>query len=98
MMLILDDAHVLHDPAAIAVLEFLLERAPSNLTIAVAARYDPPLAWHRLALDRRLMRIDTADLALEETEIVQSLAAHNVRLSPEELAPALSASSTRCPG
>lgn len=85
VVLAIDDAHVLHSPPAVAVLDQLLRCAPANLAIAVSARFDPPIAWHQLALEGRLTRLGAEALALDEDEIAQSLSAHGVRLTPPEL-------------
>lgn len=93
VVLALDDAHVLHAPPAVAVLDQLLKCAPANLAIAVSARFDPPVAWHQLALEGRLTRLGAEALALDAEEIAHALSTHGVRLTPPELA--ILAESTR---
>ena len=84
--LILDDVHALHDPMSISTLDQVLADAPPNLTIILAARYEPPLTWHRLALDGRLTRFEAHDLAFDSTEITVLLGEYGIELDQRQLA------------
>lgn len=84
--LILDDVHALHDPMSISTLDQVLADAPPNLTIVIAARYEPPLTWHRLALDGRLTRFEAHDLAFDSDEISVLLGEYDIKLDQRQLA------------
>jgi LuxR family maltose regulon positive regulatory protein len=47
-VLVLDDLHVITEPAIHAALGYLIERLPQQMRLAVATRRDPPLALARL--------------------------------------------------
>lgn len=83
--LILDDVHALHDPISISTLDQVLADAPTNLSIVLAARYEPPLAWHRLALNGRLTRFDPPDLAFNSSEISLLLSEYDIALDHRQL-------------
>ncbi|PWV79248.1 LuxR family maltose regulon positive regulatory protein [Nocardia neocaledoniensis] len=85
-VLVLDDAHLLRDPLQLAGLEHLLTHLPATVTVLVAARFDPPLRWHALELDGRLLRIGGADLALSPDRIARLFAQHGCLLDDDELA------------
>lgn len=84
--LILDDVHTLHDPMSIGLLDRILTQTPGNLSIIVAARYEPPLTWHRLALDGRLTRFASTDLAFDRSEITAIFGEYDITLRDDELA------------
>ena len=84
--LILDDVHTLHDPLSISLLDRILTHTPGNLSIIVAARYEPPLTWHRLALDGRLTRFASTDLAFDRSEITTMFGEYDIMLGEDELA------------
>ncbi|MFF2085830.1 LuxR C-terminal-related transcriptional regulator [Nocardia sp. NPDC058176] len=85
-VLVIDDAHLLTDPLQLAGLEFLLTHLPTQFTVLIAGRFDPPLRWHTLDLAGRLTRIGAAELALSPDRIAQLLAQHGCRLDDAELA------------
>lgn len=86
LTLILDDAHELHDPMSISTLDQVIAGAPPNLSIILAARYEPPLMWHRLSLDSRLTRLDAPDLAFDSSEIATLLSEYDIVLDRRQLA------------
>jgi LuxR family maltose regulon positive regulatory protein len=51
-MLVLDDLHLIGDPAIFAALDQLIERLPPRLRVIALTRYDPPLALARLRVRR----------------------------------------------
>ncbi|UFS93239.1 LuxR C-terminal-related transcriptional regulator [Nocardia huaxiensis] len=85
-VLIIDDAHRLTDPPALAGLEYFLRYPPTAVIVVVCARFDPPLRWHTLELSGVLTRFGSADLALTETETRLLCAQHGCRLDDAELA------------
>ncbi|WP_430332809.1 LuxR C-terminal-related transcriptional regulator [Rhodococcus sp. ACT016] len=84
-VLVLDDAHVLTRTAALRLLEDLLDAAPPNLTVVLAARFSPPLPWVRYVADGSLVPIGWEDLALDRTAAAAIFAEHRCALSATEL-------------
>jgi len=83
-VLILDDYHLISNPAIHSVLAFLLERLPENLHIAIGSRSDPPLTLARLRARGHLLEVRTADLRFTAGETAQFLkAVMQLDLSPE---------------
>src|SRR5215469_5378219 len=68
--LVLDDYHVIEDPAIHRALTFLLEHLPEQMHLVIAARADPPLPLARLRGRGQLCEVRAADLrfATEEAE------------------------------
>jgi LuxR family maltose regulon positive regulatory protein len=60
-LLVFDDLHVVTEPVVYAALDYLLDRMPPHMHLAVGSRYDPPLA-----LARRRARDELAELHLTE--------------------------------
>ena len=67
--LVLDDLHLLSDPAIFAALDALIERMPTELTLIMTTRHDPPLALGRLRARREVyeLRLDDLQFTLAET-------------------------------
>jgi LuxR family maltose regulon positive regulatory protein len=79
--LLLDDAHHIHDSAAVAGLNMLIERLPQRMRLVVACRADPPLpALRKLRLAGRLSEIRARPLAFSRDEAANLLATHHVHL------------------
>ncbi|MFU8850065.1 LuxR C-terminal-related transcriptional regulator [Micromonospora sp. SL1-18] len=78
--LVLDDLHRIHDPAALAGLEFLLRHTEGRLRLVAGARTDPPLALHRWRLAGELTEIGPDELAFTDDEVADLLVAHGVPL------------------
>lgn len=74
LLLVLDDAHHLGYPAAIAGLDLLLRWAPPTLRLVISGRYDPPLALQRLRLAGELstLRQDQLACTLDESRALLS--------------------------
>ncbi|WP_163999261.1 helix-turn-helix transcriptional regulator [Pyxidicoccus caerfyrddinensis] len=85
-VLVLDDLHVLTNPAALEVLEVLLERLPPTVHVVAAARHAPPLPLARLRARSELAELRLEDLRFtpDEAEVLLNgrLA---LGLSPEAL-------------
>ncbi len=66
---VLDDVHLLHEPAALEMLAFLLEHAPPNLHLALLTRADPPLPLAAHRARGQLLELRAPDLRFgpEET-------------------------------
>ncbi len=86
LVLILDDVHHLHDGLALAALDHLLTHAPPRLSIIMAARYEPPLTLHTVALESRLTRLDATDLAFDIHEIRTLVEQYDIDIKPHHLA------------
>ena len=67
-LLVLDDYHVIQDPAIHGVLRFLLDHLPPALVLAVAGRADPPLPLARLRGRGQLVELRGADLRFTSSE------------------------------
>ncbi|WP_235871259.1 LuxR C-terminal-related transcriptional regulator [Rhodococcus spongiicola] len=83
--LILDDAHLLHDPVVLSELEVLLRAPPERVRVVVCGRFEPPLAFQKLRLDGRMVDVTFDDLAFTPEEATALLAEHDVELDPDNL-------------
>ncbi|MCY4478453.1 MAG: hypothetical protein OXB97_00995 [Rhodospirillales bacterium] len=69
-----DEAERLHDPASVALLEFMLQRGPANLHLAVAGRRVPDgLNVTGAVLDGRAQIVETGELRFSRAEVEQFL-------------------------
>ncbi len=84
-VLIIDDAHLITDPLALAGLEQLLHDLPASMTVVFSGRFEPPLRWHGLDLLGRLIRVGTHELALSGEQIRALCAQHDCALDDSEL-------------
>ncbi|MEV0705968.1 LuxR C-terminal-related transcriptional regulator [Nocardia aurea] len=84
-VLVLDDAHLLTDPIALAGLEHFLTNAPARMTTIVTGRYEPPLRWHTLDIAGRLIRLGAADLAFGPEQIASVFVEHGCPLADSEV-------------
>ncbi|MGN5237041.1 MULTISPECIES: LuxR C-terminal-related transcriptional regulator [unclassified Rhodococcus (in: high G+C Gram-positive bacteria)] len=84
-VLILDHAHVIHDPLTLSGLAHLLEILPDHVTVVSTSRFPPPIPWHQLDLTGALVRLDGVDLAFGREETRQVLSAGNVAVTEDEL-------------
>ena len=64
-VIVLDDLHQLSNAALIADLGHLVELLPDNVHLVLSTRVDPPIAWSRHRLLRRLTEIRQAELAFD---------------------------------
>lgn len=86
-VLVLDDLHVITEPEIYAALDYLIERLPPQMHLAVASRHDPPLALARLRARRQLAELRLSDLRFIPEEVDRYLnGTLNLGLSPEHLA------------
>ena len=83
--LLLDDVHLVRDPAGLESLNLLLRWAPSPLRIVLGARADPALHLPRLRLEGRVCDIRDGELRFLPDEAEAMLAAHGVRLTYTQL-------------
>lgn len=71
--LVLDDLHVVSDPAVHGVLALLVERAPPAVRFVVITRSDPPLPLARMRARGQLQEIRESDLRFDPTEAAELL-------------------------
>ena len=83
VILVLDDAHVLHSRECLAQLSFLLLHTPETLRLVLTARSDPALPLPVLRVRGRLTEIRAADLAFTEPEAAELLAMHGLALADD---------------
>lgn len=69
LMLVLDDVHVLTDPALLKGLDYLLERAPAQMRFLMAGRYPPALSLARLRARRKLAELKLEELSFSPVEM-----------------------------
>jgi LuxR family maltose regulon positive regulatory protein len=87
VVLVLDDLHVVDDPAVHASLAFLVDRLPPRLRLAVATRADPPLPLPRWRARGEVIDVRGPELRFSDPDAARLLAAgFGVRLGAPELA------------
>ena len=80
VMLVLDDLHLVTDPAVLDGLDYLLRNTGPGLRLAVCSRMDPLLRLHRYRVAGQLTEIRASDLAFSPAEAGLLLAQHGIRL------------------
>lgn len=85
VVIVLDDAHVLHDPITLSALSFFLSRLPKPVTIVVAARFDPPVAWPQLDASGVLVRVGGDSLRFTRDETRELFEGERVRVSESDV-------------
>jgi LuxR family maltose regulon positive regulatory protein len=83
--LVLDDLHLVTDPAVFTGLDFLLRNVGPGLRLLVSSRMDPLLPLHRYRLAGQLAEIRASDLAFTTGEAGQLLAQHRHALPADSL-------------
>ena len=78
--LLLDDLHLVHEPASLAVVAFLAEHVPISARLLVASRDVSFLPLGRMRVRGGLLEITEVDLALERPEVAALLEAAGVGL------------------
>lgn len=73
-VIVLDDLHRLHDPAALDLLDQLIERLPEHWTLVMASRHEPALSLGRWRAAGEVASFDQHDLRFGYDE-VEALAA-----------------------
>ena len=68
LVLVLDDYHEITNRSCHDSLDFFLERIPSNVTLALSTRSDPPIPMGRLRALEELLELRAVDLSLTESE------------------------------
>jgi LuxR family maltose regulon positive regulatory protein len=87
VLLVLDDYHVIHNPAIHQAVTFVIDHAPAQLHLVIASRTDPPLPLARLRARGVLAELRDADLRLNHAEARAFLTqAMGLSLSAEDAA------------
>ena len=66
--IVLDDYHLVSEPAIHQSIEFLIERLPGTLHLIAGCRAEPPLSLARLRARGQLLELRTPDLAFQDDE------------------------------
>ena len=82
---VLDDCHVLHEPACSAQLDRLVALLPAHAHLVLVSRSDPAVRLGRLRVEGRLAEIRTENLAFDIGEVDAVLLAAGVSVSEREL-------------
>jgi LuxR family maltose regulon positive regulatory protein len=84
--LVLDDLHVITEPAVYRALDYLLEHIPTPLHLIIATRHDPPLSLARLRARGQLAELRVPDLRFTIDEVGRFLNEKQcLNLSSDEL-------------
>jgi LuxR family maltose regulon positive regulatory protein len=87
LILILDDYHVIHDPAIHDGVSFLLDHLPGTLQLVIATRVDPPWPLARYRARHQLVEIRARDLRFSPEEAAEFLnQTMGLNLSAEDVA------------
>ncbi len=81
VVLVLDDFHLVTEPAILDGVGYLLRSARPTLHLVIASRMDPLLPVHRFRLAGELTEIRASDLAFSAPESSLLLAHHGIGLS-----------------
>jgi LuxR family maltose regulon positive regulatory protein len=68
LVLVLDDYHVITSAAVHAQVEFLVDRMPAGVRMAIATRSDPPWPLARLRASGELLEVHAEELRFNEAE------------------------------
>jgi LuxR family maltose regulon positive regulatory protein len=86
LVLVLDDYHLLENPAVHQAVQFLLDRLPANLHLVLSTRVDPPLPLPRLRARGQLTELRAQDLRFTSREAADFLnEAMGLALSPADV-------------
>jgi len=87
LLLILDDYHLIHNPAIHASLGFLLDHMPDQLGLVISTRVDPPWPLAHFRVRQQLVEVRAADLRFNSDETTAFLnGAMQLGLSPGDIA------------
>src|ERR1043166_3511657 len=68
LILVLDDFHCVDDPAVTKSIEYLIDRMPPQMHVAIGTRHDPPLSLPRLRARQQIAEIRMDALRFHESE------------------------------
>lgn len=84
--IVLDDYHLIHNPAVDDILTFLLEHIPPTFQLIIASRQKPNFTFARLRANGQVLELNEQDLRFKPEEASQFL--HDVmglQISPDEI-------------
>ncbi len=84
-VLVLDDYHVIGEPAIHGLVSSLIERLPPRARLVIATRADPPLPLARLRGRGELLEIRAADLRFSVDEADEMLRSASIELPPADI-------------
>ena len=84
-VLVLDDYHVMTNPAIHAGVDQLLSESPAALRLVIASRHDPPLTLSRLRTQRSLRELRFDDLRFDDDDVDAVLRETGVTLPQDHL-------------
>lgn len=73
VILVLDDYHEIREPVIHQSVGFLLEHSPSNFSVVITTRREPPLPLARLRARRQLQEVDTRQLRFIDQDLADYL-------------------------
>ncbi|HJY44166.1 MAG TPA: AAA family ATPase, partial [Propionibacteriaceae bacterium] len=86
-VLVLDDYHLVREPAVHAAIEFLVTHLPATLHLVIATREDPPLPLPRLRARSQIVEVRAADLSFNVEEAAAFLGGGmGLRLTEQQVA------------
>lgn len=83
-LLVLDDYHLITEPAIHRLVGSLLERLPPHVRLAISTRADPPLPLARLRARGEMLEVRAADLRFTTQEAAELIRAAGVELDDAE--------------
>jgi LuxR family maltose regulon positive regulatory protein len=84
--LILDDYHVIREPACHELLSLFLDRAPSDVHVVIASRSEPPVALGSMRAAGQLAELRQHDLRLSSREAGEFVQIVGLDINDEEVA------------
>jgi LuxR family maltose regulon positive regulatory protein len=86
LVLVLDDYHLITNPACHQSMTFFLDHLPAGVHVALSGRTDPPLPLARMRARGELAEIRVADLQFTDQEAIELLnTSMGLQLTPEEV-------------
>ena len=86
LVLVLDDYHLITNPRIHESVDYLLERMPETLQLAITMRGEPELALARLRVRRELVEVRASDLRFTDDEAVSLLnGVLGLELDPDDI-------------
>ncbi len=85
VVLVLDDYHVIEEPAIHRLVTTLVERLPPGVRLAIATRADPPLPLARLRARGELLEVRAKDLRFTPVEAAELLRSAGLDLASPEV-------------
>ncbi len=84
-VLVVDDFHLVHDPACRDQMSFLAEHLPPRVQLVISARSDPGLRLGRLRASGRVGELRASDLAFDGAEARAMFVRENITLPGESV-------------